>query len=136
MARLLIEHGAEVNAKDKNGETPLHKHKAAFDNSLDVARLLIEHGANTDGIDLSWMDIPQKERQTAQPRPVTDPQKEYSHPDARDRIDTTGPAPRPETTPAETKWTKVVWEMRRSCETLRFQSRLTARFLFASRATP
>jgi ankyrin repeat protein len=54
VARLLIEKGAEVDARDEDGGTPLHT--AAEEGSLDVARLLIEHGANTDGIDLSWMD--------------------------------------------------------------------------------
>ena len=78
MARLLIEHGADVDASNNNGArdvrglggetritrrdvggwnnydyTPLNS--AASKNSLDVARLLIEHGANTNGIDLSWM---------------------------------------------------------------------------------
>ena len=45
---------ADIDAKDDDGETPLHR--AAWDNSLDVARLLIEHDANTEGIDLSWMN--------------------------------------------------------------------------------
>ena len=54
MARLLIEHGAEVDARGEGRESPIHY--AADNNSLDVARLLIEHGANTDGIDLSWME--------------------------------------------------------------------------------
>ena len=49
IARALIDRGAEVDARTRNGDTPLHA--ATFD----VARLLIEHGANTDGIDLSWM---------------------------------------------------------------------------------
>ena len=54
VARLLIERGADIDAKDNNGSTPLHY--AAVENSFDVARLLIDSGANTDGIDLSWMD--------------------------------------------------------------------------------
>ena len=53
VARILIDGGADINAKDRIGMTPLHW--AAFWNSLDVASLLMEHGANTDGIDLSWM---------------------------------------------------------------------------------
>ena len=54
MACLLIDRGAEVDARDENGWTPLHD--AAARNSLEVARLLTEYGANTDGIDLSWME--------------------------------------------------------------------------------
>ena len=53
VARLLIDRGAEVDARDEDGRTPLHY--AARPSCLDVARLLIEHGANTDGIDLSWI---------------------------------------------------------------------------------
>ena len=53
IARALIDRGAEVDARTRNGDTPLHA--ATLKGSLDVARLLIEHGANTDGIDLSWM---------------------------------------------------------------------------------
>ena len=60
VARLLIEHGAEVDARDKGGWTPLHVAVPSFDTDLgrlhQLVRLLIEHGANTDGIDLSWMD--------------------------------------------------------------------------------
>ena len=54
VARLLIEHGADIDAKSNDGNTPLHD--AAQENSLDVASLLIDRGANTDGIDLSWMN--------------------------------------------------------------------------------
>ena len=53
VARLLIEHGADVNAKD-SVFTPLDM--AAEFNSIDVARLLIEQGANTNGRDLNWME--------------------------------------------------------------------------------
>ena len=53
-ARALIDSGAEVDARDEDGRTPLHW--AVSYHSLDVARLLIERGANTDGIDVSWMD--------------------------------------------------------------------------------
>ncbi len=42
-ARLLIKHGANVNARNKNGRTVLHV--AAKLDSVDVARLLIEKGA-------------------------------------------------------------------------------------------
>jgi len=51
--RLLIEHGADIEARDKFGRTALNM--AAVENSHEVARLLIKHGANTSGIDLSWM---------------------------------------------------------------------------------
>ena len=50
---LLLESGAEVDARTESGRTPLHV--AASKNSLDVARLLIKHGAHTDVIDLSCM---------------------------------------------------------------------------------
>ncbi len=41
--KLLVEHGADVNAKDKYGNTPLHK---AYD--ADTAKLLIENGADVN----------------------------------------------------------------------------------------
>jgi hypothetical protein len=41
---LLIERGADVNAKDKDGRTPLHS--AAFYGHVEVVRLLLEHGAD------------------------------------------------------------------------------------------
>src|SRR5437763_1977914 len=43
VARLLIEHGAFVNAKGWMGATPLHD--AAQHGRADVVKLLIEHGA-------------------------------------------------------------------------------------------
>ena len=51
-AKLLIEKGADVNARNKDGATPLHA--AAFLGHLEVAKLLIEKGAdinaqNNDG---------------------------------------------------------------------------------------
>jgi ankyrin repeat protein len=52
--RLLIDSGADVDARTEDGRTPLHW--AALNKSLDMARLLIERGANTDGIDLGWME--------------------------------------------------------------------------------
>ena len=44
--RELLEKGANVNAKDSNGDTPLHK--AACRGYARVARLLIEHGADVN----------------------------------------------------------------------------------------
>jgi len=44
VARLLIEHGADATAQNKDGTTPLHR--ASERGDVDVARLLIEHGAD------------------------------------------------------------------------------------------
>ena len=58
VARILIDGGADINAKDRIGATPLHW--AARANSLDIARLLIDKGAdieaknNRDGTPLHW----------------------------------------------------------------------------------
>ena len=50
VARLLIEHGADIDAKadhaTQQNDTPLHD--AAWTNSLDVARLLIDLGADIE----------------------------------------------------------------------------------------
>ena len=46
IARALIDRGAEVDARNENGWTPLHW--AAWDNSLEVARLLLDRGAEID----------------------------------------------------------------------------------------
>ena len=46
IARALIDRGTDVDARNDNGDTPLHW--ATMNNSLDVARLLIEHGAEID----------------------------------------------------------------------------------------
>ena len=56
MVSLLLDHGADIEAKDNDGWTPLRI--AAVEHSLDMARLLIENDASTDGIDLSWMNEP------------------------------------------------------------------------------
>ncbi len=44
IAKLLIEHGANVSVRDNKGRRPIHS--AAVQNSLEMAKLLIEHGAN------------------------------------------------------------------------------------------
>ena len=45
-ARLLLEHDAEVDAKNKTGRTPLHL--ASLDGYTEAVRLLLDHGANPD----------------------------------------------------------------------------------------
>ncbi|KAF8459969.1 hypothetical protein DFH94DRAFT_849315, partial [Russula ochroleuca] len=44
VSRLLLERGADVNARAKNGSTPLHQ--AFIFGALEVARVLLEHGAD------------------------------------------------------------------------------------------
>ena len=44
--RLLLENGANVNAQNQDGRTPLHV--ASFDGVLEVVRLLLEHGADVE----------------------------------------------------------------------------------------
>jgi ankyrin repeat protein len=44
VARLLLEHGADVNARNEHGSAPLHG--AAGAGRVDVVRVLLEHGAN------------------------------------------------------------------------------------------
>ena len=48
IVQLLIEHGADVHARDQSQSTPLH-----FSSSADKARLLIEHGADVHARDQS-----------------------------------------------------------------------------------
>ena len=49
--RLLIEHGASVNACDKNHQTPLHRLSSCKDSKTDSLRLLLEKGADVDAED-------------------------------------------------------------------------------------
>ena len=50
VARLLVEHGAEVTVQDNDGSTPLHF--AVWAGNLDVARLLVDHGADVTAQDV------------------------------------------------------------------------------------
>jgi len=49
VARLLLEHSADVNARDDDGWTPLHF--AAYNDHVDVAELLLRHGADAGARD-------------------------------------------------------------------------------------
>ena len=49
VAKLLIDHGAEVSARDQQGGTPMHY--AAVQNSVKTAKLLIDHGAEVSARD-------------------------------------------------------------------------------------
>jgi ankyrin repeat protein len=45
-ATLLLQHGADVNARDRDGATPLHN--AALNGGSELAALLLDKGANVD----------------------------------------------------------------------------------------
>lgn len=49
VVRQLIDHGADVAARDETRLTPLHL--AAFSGSVEIVRLLIEHGADVTAQD-------------------------------------------------------------------------------------
>jgi ankyrin repeat protein len=51
--RVLLEHGADVTARDDSQSTPLHIASSA--RSPEIARLLIEHGADVNGLDGNLM---------------------------------------------------------------------------------
>ncbi len=51
LAKLLIDHGADVNARCDKGSTPLFH--AAWRGRADVSRILIEHGATVDVKDIN-----------------------------------------------------------------------------------
>ena len=46
VAKLLIEHGADIDIKDNRGNTPLYQ--ACFKNNTEIAKLLIEYGADVN----------------------------------------------------------------------------------------
>ena len=53
-ARLLIEHGASINAYDRNHKTPLHRAVSSAEfwgSDADLSRLLLENGADVNAED-------------------------------------------------------------------------------------
>ena len=50
MCERLIAARADVNGRDKNGRTPLHK-CAFYNSNSDILKLLYENGANPDLVD-------------------------------------------------------------------------------------
>jgi ankyrin repeat protein len=46
IARLLLQRGLDVHAKDNDNDTPLHS--AALNGTLEIARVLLDHGANAN----------------------------------------------------------------------------------------
>ena len=49
LARFLIQAGADINASDEDGDTPLHR-ATSRDNNDEVARILIENGADVASV--------------------------------------------------------------------------------------
>jgi uncharacterized protein len=71
MVRLLIEHGADVNARQQNGFTPLQG--AAGSGSLDIMELLLQHGADPAALD-------------DEGRTAADVATAHQHPEAAERL--------------------------------------------------
>lgn len=55
MVRLLLDHGADVNATDSDGETALYL--AALEGNTEVANLLLEKGANVNARDKNGVTV-------------------------------------------------------------------------------
>lgn len=53
IASLLIRHGADVNAAADDGSTPLHAQASDGEERLDVVEVLLQHGANPSLLDQS-----------------------------------------------------------------------------------
>lgn len=49
VAELLLQHNADIEARDKDNRTPLHS--ATYGKSVEVAKLLLQHGANNEAKD-------------------------------------------------------------------------------------
>ncbi len=49
VARLLLEHGGDVNGQSEQQWMPLHV--ASFNGKLEIAQLLLDHGAKVDAVD-------------------------------------------------------------------------------------
>ena len=55
VARLLLEHGVDVNAEDRDRDSPLHC--ASYSGKLEIARVLLHHGANPN-VRNDWGETP------------------------------------------------------------------------------